>query len=193
MLRARPTRVNGAALTGSRAVRPDGRMAAMLRRDFVKTAALAALGAAAVPRQSAATAPAGGSVSSHGLSMYGDLKYGRDFRHLDYVDPRAPRGGQVRLSAIGTFDTLNPFVIKGVPAAGIGGVFETLLTPALDEASAEYGLIAETVEVPADRAWVQFTLRPGARFHDGSRVTVEDVMWSFDTLRARGRPFFRSY
>ena len=165
----------------------------MLRRDFVKTAALAALGAAAVSRRSAAAAPAGGSVSSHGLSMYGDLKYGRDFRHFDYVDPRAPRGGQVRLSAIGTFDTLNPFVIKGVPAAGIGGVFETLLTPALDEASAEYGLIAETVEVPADRAWVQFTLRPEARFHDGSRVTVEDVMWSFDTLRARGRPFFRSY
>jgi len=185
-------------------------MTAMLRRPFLARAVLAAAGAAAGGRARGAVAaesittrarpPRGGSdvggarsLTSHGLSIYGDLKYGPGFRHFDYVNPRAPRGGEVRLSALGTFDTLNPFVIKGVPAAGIGGLFETLMAGADDEASAEYGLIAERVELPADRSWVAFTLRPEARFHDGSPITPADVIWSLETLKARGRPFFRSY
>ena len=173
-------------------------MAGMLRRDFLRQVALAGLGAAAAPGPSTA-APAGppaavdGPVARHGLSIYGDLKYGPGFRHFDYVNPKAPRGGDARLPALGTFDTLNPFVIKGVPAAGIGDVFEALTVPSLDEPNSQYGLIAESVEVPDDRSWVAFTLNAEARFHDGSPITVADVIWSFDTLKARGRPFFRSY
>ena len=179
-------------------------MAGMLRRDFLRQVALAGLGAAAAPGPSTAApnsptvgsgAPVAGEgpVARHGLSIYGDLKYGPGFRHFDYVNPKAPRGGDVRLPALGTFDTLNPFVIKGVPAAGIGEVFESLTVAALDEPNSQYGLIAESVEVPGDRSWVAFTLNAAARFHDGSPITVDDVIWSFDTLKARGRPFFRSY
>jgi len=130
---------------------------------------------------------------AHGLSIHGDLKYGPGFSHFGYVDPRAPKGGSVTLRAIGTFDNLNPFILKGVPAAGIGNTFDTLTVASTDEPSSEYGLVAETVETPADRAWVAFTLRAAARFHDGSPMTVEDVIWTFDTLRTRGHPLYRSY
>jgi microcin C transport system substrate-binding protein len=99
----------------------------------------------------------------------------------------------VTLRAIGTFDNLNPFILKGVPAAGIGNTFDTLTVASTDEPSSEYGLVAETIETPADRAWVAFTLRAVARFHDGSPMTVEDVIWTFDTLRTRGHPLYRSY
>ena len=112
----------------------------------------------------------------HGHSMYGDLKYGPRVPHFQYVNPEAPKGGEVKLAAIGTFDTLNPFVLKGVPAVGLGNVFDTLTVQSDDEPFSEYGLIAETIEVPADRWWVAFTLRPQARFHDGSPITVEDVI-----------------
>jgi microcin C transport system substrate-binding protein len=129
----------------------------------------------------------------HGLSMYGDLKYGPGFTHFDYVDPKAPKGGAVTLSALGTFDTLNPFVLKGVAAAGLGQVFDTLMVASADEAFSQYGLVAESVQTPPDRSWVAFTLRPQARFHDGSPITVEDVIWTFETLKAQGHPFYRSY
>jgi microcin C transport system substrate-binding protein len=125
--------------------------------------------------------------------MYGDLKYGPAFRHFDYVNPRAPKGGEVRLAATGTFDTLNPFVLKGVPAAGVGGLFDTLTVQSDDEPFSEYGLVAESIAVPADRSWVTYTLRPEARFHDGSPMTADDVVWTFDALKTRGRPFFRAY
>ena len=129
----------------------------------------------------------------HGLSIYGALKYGPGFKHFDYVNPDAPRGGDVRLAAIGTFDSLNPFVLKGVPAAGLGQVFETLTVASADEATAEYGLLAESVEMPDDRSWVAFTLRPEARFHDGKPITADDVTWTFQTLKAKGHPIYRSY
>jgi microcin C transport system substrate-binding protein len=138
-------------------------------------------------------APAGVGGPAHGLSMYGDLKYGPGFAHFEYVDPRAPRGGAVTLSALGTFDSLNPFILRGMPAAGLGQTFDTLMVGSADEAFTEYGLVAETVEAPADRSWVAFTLRPQARFHDGRPITVEDVIWTFETLRAHGHPFYRSY
>jgi microcin C transport system substrate-binding protein len=140
----------------------------------------------------AASAPAA-ARPAHGLSMYGELKYPAGFGHFAYVDPRAPKGGALTLSAIGTFDTLNPFILKGMPAAGLGQVFDTLLVSAADEPMAEYGLVAETVETPPDRSWVAFTLRRQARFHDGRPITVEDVIWTFETLRTHGHPFFRSY
>ena len=132
-------------------------------------------------------------TAAHALSMYGDLKYPAGFRHFQYVNPEAPKGGDVKLAAIGTFDTLNPFVLKGVPAVGLGGVFDTLTVSSDDEPFSQYGLVAETIEIPVDRSWVAFTLRPQARFHDGSPMTVEDVIWTFDALKTKGRPFYRSY
>ncbi|MGE4089725.1 MAG: extracellular solute-binding protein [Candidatus Binatia bacterium] len=138
-----------------------------------------------------ATEPA--AVVSYGLSMYGDLKYPAGFRHFDYVNPQAPKGGEVRLAAIGTFDTLNPFTLKGVPAEGLGDSFETLTVQSADEPFSVYGLIAETIETPVDRSWVAYTLRPEARFHDGSPITADDVVWSFETLKSKGHPFYRSY
>lgn len=130
---------------------------------------------------------------SHGLAMHGDLKYAADFKHFDYVNPDAPKGGEVKLASQGGFDTFNPYVIRGRAAAGIGLVFETLLVSSADEAFSQYGLLAETVETPADRSWVAFTLRKDARWHDGKPITVEDVIWTFEALKKKGRPFFRYY
>jgi microcin C transport system substrate-binding protein len=139
-------------------------------------------------------APQPKTTTAHAISMHGDLKYGPGFKHFEYVNPEAPKGGDVKLAAIGTFDSLNPFILKGVPAAGMLALtFETLMVGSQDEPFSEYGLIAESIEVPADRSWVAFTLRPEARFHDGSAIAVEDVIWTFDTLKAKGQPFFRSY
>ena len=130
---------------------------------------------------------------AHGIAMHGDLKYGPDFEHFDYVNPNAPKGGTVTFSVIGTFDSFNPYIIKGQAAAGITSLFESLTTQSLDEPFSEYGLLAETVEMPEDRSWVAFTLRPEARWHDGKPVTVEDVIWSLETLRDKGAPFYRYY
>lgn len=147
---------------------------------------------AEAPPSRSQTAAARGA-SAHGLSMYGDLKYGPGFRHFAYASPDAPKGGDVRLAAIGTFDTLNPFVLKGVAAAGIAELFDTLTVGSADEPFSQYGLVAESIEAPADRSWVAFGLRPEARFHDGSPMTADDVIWTFETLKTKGHPFFRSY
>ena len=130
---------------------------------------------------------------SHGIAMHGDLKYGPNFTHFDYVNPDAPKGGEAKLFALGTFDSFNPFIIKGNPAEGVARIYDTLLTPSADEPFSEYGLLAEKVETPADRSWVAFTLRPNARWHDGQPITAEDVIWSFNTLRTKGAPFYRAY
>jgi len=133
------------------------------------------------------------AAATHGMSLFGDLKYGPDFKHFDYVNPDAPKGGTMHYSAIGTFDTLNPFVIKGIPVAGIGGLFDTLAVRSEDEPSSEYGLIAENIELAPDKLSVLYTLRNEARFHDGTPMTPEDVVWTFRTLRAKGQPMYRSY
>ncbi len=132
-------------------------------------------------------------ADSHGIAMHGDLKYPEGFSHFEYVNPDAPKGGKVRLSAIGSFDSLNPFIVKGVSAAGVGYIYETLLMHAADEAFSEYGLLAQSVKMPEDRSWVEFTLRPEARWHDGMPVTADDVIWSFETLLEKGQPFYRFY
>ena len=129
----------------------------------------------------------------HALALHGTPKYGPEFTHLDYVNPRAVKGGNVRLAEIGTFDSLNPFILKGITAAGVSRLFDTLTYHANDEAFTEYGLLAESIEVADDNSWVTFTLRPQARFHDGSPVTAEDVVFSFNTLKTKGHPFYRSY
>ena len=139
---------------------------------------------------------AGGAQAAeprHGIAMHGGLKYGPGFPHLDYVNPDAPKGGELRRAVRGTFDNLNPFLIKGVPAHGRHLVFESLLKRTWDEPFSLYGLIAGTVAVPDDRSSVTFTLRPEARFHDGRPITVDDVVFSWETLKEKGRPNHRLY
>lgn len=133
------------------------------------------------------------SRTVHGLSLFGALKYGPQFARFDYVNPDAPKGGTLRLSAIGSFDSLNPFILKGKPARGAGLIYDTLLKSSLDEPSSEYGLLAETVEYPPDFSWVIFNLRPEARWHDGKPVTPEDVIFTFNALAEKGAPHYRYY
>ena len=142
---------------------------------------------------SSVTVFAAESRTVHGLSLFGDLKYGPDFSRFDYVNPDAPKGGTLRLSAIGGFDSLNPFVIKGKPGAGSSLIYDRLVAQSQDEAAAEYGLLAESIELPDDFSWVIFNLRPEARWHDGKPVTPEDVIFSFNALTTEGAPIYRYY
>ena len=128
----------------------------------------------------------------HGLSLFGDLKYGPDFPHFDYVKPDAPKGGRVRLFAIGSFDSLNPFSFKGEAAGATGSIYDRLIKPALDEPGSEYGLIAESIAWPEDYSFVAYRLREGARFHDGKPITPEDIIWSMENLR-KAHPFYAFY
>jgi microcin C transport system substrate-binding protein len=132
-------------------------------------------------------------TKSHALTLGDKPKYGPDFKHLDYVNPNAPKGGDVRLYSIGSFDTFNPFIIKGDPAVGLGRIFETLMTTPEDDSQTEYGLIAESVEVPEDLSYVIYHLRAGAKFHDGTQITADDVVFSFNLLKEKGRPIYRFY
>jgi microcin C transport system substrate-binding protein len=120
-------------------------------------------------------------VFRHGSTLFEALKYAPDFKHFDYVNAAAPKGGRVRLAALGTFDSINPFTIKG--DAVNPGVNETLLKASLDEPSSEYGLLAESVWYPDDYSMVVFRLRPEARFHDGEAVKPEDVIFSLESLK----------
>jgi microcin C transport system substrate-binding protein len=136
---------------------------------------------------------------SYGMSLFGDpLKYPPDFTHFDYVNPDAPKGGSVRFGDLGTFDNLNPFILRGVSyirfadsMVGVGAMYDSLMAGALDEPNAAYGLIAETVELAPDRSSITFNLRPEARFQDGSPITAADVCWTYDTLISKGAPVFR--
>lgn len=130
---------------------------------------------------------------SHALAFHGDIKYGPDFKHFDYVNPRAPKGGAVKLAGIGSFDSLNPFILKGVSASGVGLLFDTLTEQSADEPFSEYGLLAESIELPEDRSWVAYNLRKQARWHDGTSVTADDVVFTFNTLKEKGAPFYRYY
>ncbi|MCZ6448836.1 MAG: ABC transporter substrate-binding protein, partial [Alphaproteobacteria bacterium] len=142
--------------------------------------------AAAVVLAAAILAPAAALVAAqgteavrpaHGLAMHGDLKYGPGFKHFGYVNPSAPKGGTARLWAQGGYDSFNGFIIKGEPADGIGRIYDTLMTDSADEPFTQYGLLAETIETPEDRSWVQFTLRREGRWHDGKPITADDVIW----------------
>jgi microcin C transport system substrate-binding protein len=136
---------------------------------------------------------AGAATPQHGIAMHGDLKYPPDFKHFDYVNPDAPKGGLIKLAGIGTFDSLNPYILRGVPAAAAAQLYDTLLTPAMDEPFSEYGLIAESIEVPDDRSWAIFNLRPEAKFNDGSPITADDVVFSLNILKTKGHPQLRFY
>ena len=133
------------------------------------------------------------AAPSEGMSLFGDLKYGPGFTHFDYTNPEAPKGEVMRYSAIGTFDTLNPFVINGVPADGISLIFDTLSASSEDEPASEYGLVAKTIDLAPDKLSVLYTLRKEARFHDGAQMTPADVIWTFETLQKNGLPAYREY
>jgi microcin C transport system substrate-binding protein len=146
--------------------------------------------ALAIPASAALAEP----VWRHGLSLIGEPKYPADFTHFAYVNPDAPVGGTVRLGAMGGFDNFNPVVagVKGELEGSIMRVFDTLTTPATDEISSEYGLLAEAVSYPEDFSSVTYRLRPQARFNDGAPVTPEDVIFSFQTFKANS-PMYARY
>ncbi|MGE0752560.1 MAG: extracellular solute-binding protein [Variibacter sp.] len=130
----------------------------------------------------------------HGVSLFGDLKYPPGFKHFDYVNPNAPKGGTVHLGAVGTFDNLNLVVayVKGSLAQNLSLIYDNLMEPSLDEASTEYGLVAEAVKYPPDFSSVTFRLRPEAKWHDGKPITVEDVIYSFGVLK-KNSPVLAAY
>lgn len=133
------------------------------------------------------------TTDSYGISLYGDLKYGPDFRHFDYVNPDAPKGGTLVNSSVVAFDTLNPFTLKGTAASGLGLMYDSLMVGSADEPSSHYGLIARSIEYPADRSFAIFHLDPRARFQDGTDITAEDVVFSFNILMEKGSPYYRQY
>ena len=155
-----------------------------LRALFIHVSSIALLGVASL----ALAGP------KHAQTLYDEPpKYPANFKHFDYVNPDAPKGGTLRQAGFGGFDSLNPFINKGVPADDIGMIYDTLTRHGLDEPFTEYGLLAEKIEKAPDNAWVRFYLRPEARFHDGQPVTAEDVKFSFDTLMSKGAPMYRGY
>ena len=130
---------------------------------------------------------------AHAIAMHGEPKYPDSFQYVDYANPDAPKGGKIILSSTGSYDSFNPFILKGIAAAGIGNLYETLTTGSSDEAFTEYGLIAKTIEWPDDRSWVAFTIREEAVWHDGKKISPEDVIWTFNTLMEKGHPFYKYY
>ena len=170
----------------TRATRTADRRGAARRSG--RALAVAAGIAAAAPPASA------GSTVSHATAIREAPRYPPGFPHYDHVDPDAPKGGTVRRASVGsTFDSLNPFIVKGNPAAGLGLLFDTLAEDSPDEATASYGLVAEWIEVADDGSWATFWLRPEARFHDGSPVTPADVVFSLEILKTGGHPLYRGY
>jgi microcin C transport system substrate-binding protein len=140
-----------------------------------------------------ATAKAGDDIIvSHGISTFGALKYPADFKHLDYVNVDAPKGGEIAMSAFGTFDSMNPYSVKGVSGALASGFYENILGGTADEIGAAYCLMCETMEYPEDRSWVIFNLRQDVKFSDGSPMTAEDVIFSYNLFREKGIAEFRA-
>jgi len=170
-----------------------GRQALLPRRDFLALGA-AATAVALLPGRAFAETPTGTKL--HGLSAFGDLKYKPDFTHFDYVDLDAPQGGTFNFSPPNwgtnqspqTFNTLNSFVPKGDSPQRMDMCFDSLMVRALDEPDAVYGLIADGVTISDDRNSFIFSLRPQARFHDGSPLTAEDVAFTFKLLKDKGHP-----
>lgn len=166
------------------------------RRNVLVGSAAAALLTSGTGRAFATAA----SVEAHGMSSFGDLKYPADFKHFDYVNPSAPKGGtlaiQIRQTTgnqnFDTFNTLNVFVLRGDGAAGIPATFDTLMVGSGDEPDAVYGLVAKSAEVSEDKLTYRFRLRPEARFHDGSPLGAKDVAFSLNILKDKGHPVFRS-
>ena len=158
------------------------------------SAFFAKIGASAPLILTLLTAPVGAAEPKHGLSAFGDLGYPADFSHFAYANPDAPKGGDFSMvgwAGVGTFNSLNNYILKGDAAEGLELLFDTLMTRATDEPDAVYGLVAESAELADDGLSVTFHLRPEARFSDGSKLTADDVVFSFDTLKENGHPIYR--
>jgi microcin C transport system substrate-binding protein len=162
----------------------------MHRRHLLALPAALATGLAATP--SGRPGP-DGVTRTHALSLLGEPALPRDFPHWPWVNPDAPKGGEIVLTALGSYDSLNSFILRGTAAVGLGNIYDTLLKESADEGSTEYAHLAAEIELPADRMWVAFTLHEQARWHDGRPITSEDVVWTFNTLRTSGRPTYRGY
>ena len=132
-------------------------------------------------------------VKAHAISMHGLPKYEKNFKNFNYVNPNAPKGGTIKFHQIGSFDTLNNFILKGSPAANLSQIHDSLLVQSYDEPFTMYGLIAENISVPKDRSWVIFKIRKEAKFHDGSSIRVEDIIWTLNILKEKGHPFYKFY
>ena len=146
-----------------------------------------------------ATQPVWSREPSHGLSYFGDLKYPPDVAHFDYANPDAPKGGRIKLPGVGTFNNLNPYVDKGrlayniSPRGGLGSyILDPLMRKCEDELASYYAWLAESVEVADDYSWVTYKLRENAYWHDGRPVTIEDVLWTFDTIKTKGSITWRT-
>lgn len=162
------------------------------RGSLAKLAAFGLLAALSLPTQSAQAIVRGKPVP--GIALYGEPKYGADFKNFEYVNPDAPKGGTFVKSneALLTFDTFNPFTLKGSPAYGTDVLMhDTLMAASLDEPSSMYGLVAETIEIAPDDSWVQFVINPSAKFNDGSAITADDVVFSFQVLLDKARPQYK--
>ncbi len=129
----------------------------------------------------------------HGVAMHGDLKYPKNFKKFDYASDKAYKGGTIKLSSIGTFDNLNPYILKGVAAWQTTYLFETLMKSSFDEPFSQYGLIAESVKMPEDRSWVIFKIRKIAKFSNGDKIEPEDIIFSFNILTSKGHPIYKTY
>jgi len=151
------------------------------------------LGAAVLFLVFATVAGAQEIIKSHAISSFGDIKYPADFEHLDYVNPDAPKGGEYSTWAFGSFDSMHPYIAKGVPAIGASIQFESLMVGTADEPSTLYGLLAESLEYPDDHSWAIFHLRPEAQFSDGTPVTAHDVVFSQEILEAKGIPSIQTF
>jgi microcin C transport system substrate-binding protein len=161
------------------------------RRDLL-LAGLAGL-AGRLENAAADEAPVTAPLRTHALALVGAPRLPADFTHFPYANPEAPKGGEVVLADLGSFDSFNPFIVRGTAPLSVGRVWDTLLKETADELDAGYAHLAGVIEVAADRSYVAFELRPEARFHDGAPVTAEDVVWTFTTLREKGRPYYRQY
>ena len=160
------------------------------RRAVMLGTLLAATGGLRLARAEATTH----ALAMHALAMHGEPEWGPNFSHPTYANPAAPKGGQLVQGVLGTFDCLNPFIVKGISAANMRGyVIESLLARGYDEPFTLYGLLAESVATDAARSFVTFGLNPAAKFSDGRPVTPEDIIFSWELLRDRGRPNFRTY
>ena len=146
-----------------------------------------------LPAALALAAPANADIiTSHGISTFGELKYEAGFPHLDYVNPDAPKGGEISVWGFGSFDSMHPYTTKGRSGQLSSIFFESLLEGTADEPDSVYGLVAESLEYPEDRSHVIFNMRPEARFSDGSPLTADDVVFSYEILRDKGLPSFRA-
>lgn len=130
---------------------------------------------------------------SYAFALLGEPKYSNDFTHYDYVNPAAPKGGGVRLAAIGTYDNFNRFASRGVPGQGTGDLYDTLFASSDDEPASYYPLIAESARYPADMRWMELSINPRARFQDGSPITAADVAFTFNKFMTEGVPQYRVY